>query len=259
MAARFSGWPHLLSAVVAASCAGCADDDKYALAVPWAVNAIAPSAAVCQREGIDHVRLTIVDGARMRTIDSDCSRSIELSDGYRYGGFVTTKSLDYGVTYPYRVELLDAHGKAIVHDEGSVEARRGDVTPVELPTVQVFDPLGSDAIVKGSYSVGRGDAADLCARAGVNRVEMWVYSALDDVTSPDTEPVRALYGECASEKFDSGTPLLSLGDYQITYAALDYQSDGHYSVVKESDPIPVTVAKQGTVTLPKVDLALPER
>jgi hypothetical protein len=234
---------------------GCADDDRYALVTSWAVNAQAPSAEVCAREGVAQVRLTLQDGARMRTIESDCTRSLELRDGYRYGGFVTTRALAFDVTYRYRVELLRRDGSAVLDHTGSVFAHRGDVTPVELPTVEVFDPLGDAAPVVGSFSVGAGDPAELCAKASVNRVELWVYSALEDTTSPDTPPVHALYGDCASGELVSNGPLLALGDYQITYVALDYQSEAHYSVVDESAAIPVSVDAPRTVTLPKVELS----
>jgi hypothetical protein len=236
---------------------GCGDDDdRYAVVTSWAVNALAPTHAVCEREDIVRVRLTIMDGARERTIETACTRSHELRDGYRYGGFVTTRVFDFDVTYPFEVALLDARGKAVESQRGSIAAQRGDVTPLELPTLERFSPLGDAAAVIGPFRVGGDDPARRCEQAGVNRVEMWLYSAFEDLTKTPPQPVRALHTDCALGRFDSRTPLLAVGDYQVVYAALDLRSTDDYRVVKRSDPISVTVERAGTLTLPEIDLDL---
>jgi hypothetical protein len=232
----------LLSAV------GCGED-QYALVPSWAVNGLAPSQETCDLYGIETVRLTIKDGAQTRTIDGACARALFLSDGFEYGGFITTKSFDYDIVYPYWVDMLDRDGKQIIGFNGSVSADYGDVTPVELPTLELFSPRGNVATVTGSYSFDTGDLAQACDAAGIETVELWVYSVLDyDLETPD----RTLPGgACASGQ--PGPAMLDIGDYQIYYVALD----ANLNVVTSSEGQSVYVDGTSTVSLEPAVLQLP--
>ncbi|MFT3927996.1 MAG: hypothetical protein QM778_36045 [Myxococcales bacterium] len=236
---------------------GCSSTDDYAVVVSWAVNGFAPSADDCDFYGIQSVRLTVQDGARKRTIEGDCGRTLTLSDGYPYGGYVSTEWFVYGSVYSYQLDMIGTHGESLINAEGTFVADYGDVTPVELPTLDFFAPRapgGEIATVTGSFSVGTGELAQDCAAAGINRVELWVYSVLDfDFEYPD----RALFTTCDTGALDSGTPLLNAGDYQVTYVALNYTSETNYTVVQESDPIPVLVEQAGAVQLPAVSFTAP--
>ncbi len=247
-----SRWLSCLAVVAWVGCgtalSGCGDD-LYPVVVSWAVNGLAPTAEVCERYDIDRVVLTVHDGARDRTMEADCASSLFLSDGYEYGGFVTTDSFEYDVTYVVQIDMLASDGTAIISHKTSFNTGSYDVTPVELNTLDFLSPFGNIAAVTGAFSVGSGDQAQACADAGINRVELWVYSVLDfDLEAP----AAVLYADCESGVLDSGPPLLDFGDYQVTYVALDYQSEEELTVIEESEPIPVYVDAEGVVDLPSV-------
>jgi hypothetical protein len=114
---------------------------------------------------------------------------------------------------------------------------------------------GEIATVTGSFTVGIStDLAQACAAAGINRVELWVYSVLDfDYQYYD----RALFASCESGVLDSGTPLLNPGDYFVTYVALNYESELRFTVIEESDLISVQVLEPGNVQLDPFQFAGP--
>ena len=238
---------------------GCSSNNDYAVAISYAVNALPPTADECAFYGIASVRLTIPDGAQKRTLESPCgSRTIFLSDQYEYGGFISTEYFDYGTVYRYELDLIGTHGEQLIQGKGTFRADYGNEVPVELPTLDYFAPRvegGEIATVTGSFSVGNGgDLAQACAALGINRVEVWVYSALDTY---DEFPDRALFASCDAGTLDSGTPLLNAGDYWISYVALNYESEANYTVVDQIDPISVQVFEPGSVQLPPAQFAGP--
>lgn len=240
----------VLFAALSLNLVGCNDSQDYAVTVSWAVNGLAPTQAECDFHGIKSVRLTIPDGARNRTIEGDCARSLFLTDGYQYGGFVSTKFFEYGSVYTYNLDMIGTNGEIITQASGTFIAHYSDETPVELPTLDYFAPLalgGEIATVTGSYAIaGNADLAQACATAGINRVELWVYSVLDFNYE---YPVRALYAPCEAGTLDSGTPLLNPGDYYVSYVALNYVSEDSFTVVDESDLLSVYVEQPGSVQL----------
>lgn len=246
---------HAALLLALANVTGCGDD-LYPVTVTWVVNGLAPTAEACERYGIERIVLTVRDGAQDRTIEGDCEASVFLSDGYEYGGFVTTDSFDYDVVYPYQVEMVGPSGSAIIQLKGTFSALRGDVTPVELPSLDLLAPLGEDglgtdavATITGTFSVGSGNQAEACENAGIERVELWVYSVLDfDFESP----ARVLFAPCEEGVLDSGDPLLDYGDYQVTYVALTAVSGDDFEVVEESEAISVYVDQAGVLDLPAV-------
>lgn len=249
----------LLVAALSFSFGGCNSNDEYAVVVSWAVNGFAPTQAECDFHGIKSVRLTIPDGARKRTIEGECARSLVLaSDGFQYGGFVSTEFFEYGAVYSYQLDMIGTNGEVLIPNSGTFVADWGQVVPVELPTLDFFAPVavgGEIATVTGSFSVGADeDLAQACAAAGMNRVELWVYSVLDFEYA---YPARALYAPCDSGVLDSGTPLLNPGEYYVTYVALDYESEQRFTVIEESDLISVYVDEPGNVPLTPWSFAAP--
>jgi hypothetical protein len=237
---------------------GCSNTSDYAVVISWAVNGFAPTQEVCDFHGIKSVRLTIPDGAEKRTVEGRCADTLTLSDGYDYGGFVTTEWFEFGAVYSYQLQMIATNGDIIIADSGTFRAEYNDYTPVELATLNFFAPRqpgGEIASVTGSYSfAGTPDLAQACNDKRVNRVELWVYSVLDfDYQFPD----RALFNECPVGTLDSGPPLLNPGDYLISYVALDYTSEASFQVVQELDPIPVVVDQAGTVELPHAEFSIP--
>jgi len=262
---RSSTWTRALPLLASALCAsmglaGCGSGhDDYAVIVSYVVNGLAPTADECAIQGIKSVRLTIDSGSRTRTIESACGEStIFLDDGYEYGGFRTTPWFEYGVLYRYELEMLGANGEVLIPGSGTFVADYLDVTPVTLPTLDFFAPRtpgGEIATVTGSFSVGTNpDLAQACADAGINRVELWVYSVFDEQGEYYD---RALYTSCDAGTLNSGTPLLNPGDYWISYVALNYTSETQFVVVEESEAVSVQVLQPGNVDLAPYQFAGP--
>ncbi len=229
-----------------------AGDNDYAVIVSYVVNGLAPTSEECALQGIKLVRLSIDSGTRTRTLESECGESsIFLDDGYEYGGFRTNQWFEYGVLYRYELEMIGVNGEVLIPGSGTFVADYGNVTPVILPTLDFFAPRtpgGEIATVTGAFSVGETpDLAQACADAGINRVELWVYSVFDEAGEYYD---RVLYTPCDAGTLDSGTPLLNRGDYWISYVALNYTSEAQFVVVEESEAIPVQVLEPGNVALP---------
>jgi hypothetical protein len=243
----------LLTALgTSAGLGGCGSgSNDYAVVVSYVVNGLAPTPEECAAQGIKSVRLTVESGSRRRSVENACGEtSIFLSDGYEYGGFLTTDWFEYGALYRYNLDMLGVNGDVLIPGSGTFTAYYDDITPVELPTLDFFAPRtpgGEIATVTGSFTVGSGpDLTQACAAAGINRVELWVYSVLDELGEYYD---RALYAPCDTGVLDSGTPLLNPGDYWVSYVAMNYVSETNYTVIEESDPISVQVLEPGTVAL----------
>jgi hypothetical protein len=232
--------------------AGCGSGtDDYAVVVSYVVNGLAPTQEECAFQGIKSVRLTVESGATRKSVESACGEStVFLDDGYEYGGFVTTEWFEFGALYRYQLDMIGVDGQVLIPGSGTFAADYYDVTPAQLPTLDFFAPRtpgGEIATVTGSFTVGAGgDLAQSCAVAGINRVELWVYSVLDGTGEYYD---RALYAPCETGTLDSGTPLLNPGDYFISYVGLNYVSETNYTVVEESEAVPVTVLQAGNVAL----------
>jgi hypothetical protein len=209
-------FPQLLAISLCLVVSACSDDE-YAVAVSWLINGLPPDDTACEENGVESVRLTIVGHERDRTLEADCSSTIFLSDGFDYGGFITTESFKYDRVYNYKVDMLDANGNVVVGYDGQFEALLGDFTPVELLTLELFDPFGDLGAVMGSFTLGEGDLAENCALAGIDTVELWVASATD----PDFVDAEILHAaDCSAGEIGGLEPVLAFGDYNIKYVAL---------------------------------------
>jgi hypothetical protein len=242
----------LLGACSGLTLVGCGSgEDDYAVVVSYVVNGLAPTPEECAFQGIKSVRLTVESGATRRSVESACGESaVFLDDGFEYGGFLTTEWFEFGALYRYQLDMIGVNGEVLIPGSGTFSADYVNFTPVQLPTLDFFAPRapgGEIATVTGSFTVGSGgDLAQTCAAAGINRVELWVYSVLD---GQGEYYDRALYAPCEEGTLDSGTPLLNPGDYFVSYVGLNYVSETNYTVVEESEPVPVTVLQAGNVAL----------
>jgi hypothetical protein len=224
--------------------------DDYAVAPSWLINGMAPDEALCATYGVESVRLTIEGSQKDRTLEAACSDRIVLSDGFEYGGFVTTESFDYDKPYRYQVDMLDAQGESIAGYSGSFQAQFGDLTPVELLPLELFWPQGDQASLAGSFTLDGQNLAKDCESAGIAHVEIWVASVTDPELV-DAQPV--LSSACSAGKLESDGPVLAIGDYQAKYVALDAED----RVVTESEVFSVFVDEPLEVTLPPVRLSAP--
>jgi hypothetical protein len=221
------------------------DDDDYDVAVSWLINGLAPDSELCDRYQVESVRLTLLDRDRNRTVESSCSDRVILSDSFEYGGFITNRDFEYELLYRYRVDMLDGNGDVVAGYEGSFEAFYDNVTPVELPTLELFEPIGEDATLNGSFDVAPGPNAESCAAAGIDAVEVWLASAAD---TRFEDPYVVLSAPCEAGELSSGEPLLALGDYQAKYVAVDEE----LRVIAESEEFSVLVDGALDITLPAV-------
>jgi hypothetical protein len=226
-------------------------DDDYAVTASWLINGLAPDEALCATYEVESVRLTIEGKDGGRSLTADCTERVVLSDGFDYGGFTTTQSFEFGKSYRYQIDMLDDAGNSVAGYEGSFEAQADNLTPVELPPLELFWPHGDQATLFGRYSLeGDDDLAQACESAEIERVEIWVAS-VTDVDLVDAQPV--LSSACSEGELGSDEPVLAIGDYQLLYVALDAED----RVVTQSESFPATVDGPVEVTLPDVRLSAP--
>jgi hypothetical protein len=237
----------LPAAVCAAGCSYSSSDD-YGVVVSWLLNGLEPTAELCREQGIARVRLTVDDGpGKPVSVEADCDETLILSDGLSYGAFETNASFEFGVGYAYEVEFLDKKGKALYGYDSTLVAYANYYTPVELDTIDVFEPLGSQAKLTAAWFFEGGTRdtiADDCANNGVEKVSFWIASATDEDFA--NAYVIDEIG-CEEGAFESRDEVLASGDYLIKYVALDDRG----ASAEQSEPIAVYVDEPGTVHLPR--------
>jgi hypothetical protein len=234
---------------VAATSAGCSEDG-YAVAASWLINGLPPDEASCTLQGVQSVRLTVSSNGREQSLEADCAERIFLSDGFDYGGFITNESFDYDRNYTYQVDMLDARGEVIAGYNGSFRAEYGDFTPVELPPLELFQPIGDVAALVGSFAVGAGPLSETCALAGIDAVELWMASATD---LDFVDPVIVHAADCEAGEVGSDEAALAYGDYQVKYVAVDKE----LNVLQESEPFALLVDGEALFTLDRVTFSVP--
>ncbi len=219
-------------------------EHDYGVTATWLLNASTPDKARCDELGIAQFRLTMDGSGPAKKLAANCTELLTF-DGVSYGGFETSESFDYGVDYAYTVDALDDKGKPVYRYESSIIAYYGDYAPVDLNTVDVFEPLGKTAAFSAQWLYSDGDLAADCARNQVSKVVIWVTSATD----PDFFDFATLAeADCASGLIESDGKVLASGDYFFQYVALSDKKD---AIAEMSKPIRQTVDGSGDVTLPR--------
>jgi hypothetical protein len=247
-------FPLLLALAAAPAVAGCSIDEDYAVTVTWLINGTAPSAALCRDQGVDRVRFTVLGPDKRRTIEAPCTDSLTLDDGYRYGGFDSTTSFEYGVTYDYRVEMIDRAGKVLpdLGYEDYFSVYPEDPQPFVLAPLELFAPIGTMAALTAEWGFDGRDASQAdCNKLGVTSIAIDVASSTD---FDFEQPVEIARADCADGVLDTGEGVLAEGEYNVRYVALDSNDD----VVREVrlDDEYYAVDKPGTLDLTGVDFDL---
>jgi hypothetical protein len=233
--------------------AGCGVGSDYAVTVTWLINGTAPSSSLCSAQGIDRVRFTVLGPGKERSLYADCDAQVLLDDGYYYGGFVSTESFEYDVRYRYRVEMLDEHGD-VVQDAGysdTFEASYGDYLPWVLTPLELFSPTGRVAGVSGTWTIeGRKANPTDCERLGAVSIAIDFASSTDSYFEGALEIVRA---DCATGSVISDGAVVSEGEYNVRYVALDENNEVISEVIAE--PLYV-VQEPGTLKIDAADFDL---
>lgn len=243
----------LLPSVLAAlsSAGGCGFDPghDYAVTSTWLLNGAAPDATRCKELGIAQFRLTMNGPGPATTLQAACERTLQI-ERVTYGGFETTRAFDFGVAYEYRVEALDAQGHVLYAFPAPeqaplvVSATQGDFVPVDLYTVDVFEPFGDVASFSAAWVFGDSDLATDCARNGIKRVQLWVASATDpEFVDYDVVSTSA----CKDGKVASDGNVLARGEYFVKYVALDDRD----AVAEASEAISASIDRAGDLALPR--------
>jgi hypothetical protein len=225
--------------------AGCAFDPghDYGVTTTWLLNGAAPDAGRCAELSIDRFKLTMQGPDSPLVLEASCDTTL-LIEGVVYGGFETTVSFDYGVLYDYTVEALDRQGAVLYSYASSVSALYGDFIPVDLDTLDVFEPSGSLASYTARWAFDGGDLAQECAQNGVETVELWITT----VTDPSFDFPALLDGApCAAGEIVSDGKVLASGDYLVRYVALDDRD----APTELGEPIEVIVDASGDIALPR--------
>ena len=227
-----------------AALGGCYDDGHdYAVTSTWLLNAATPDATRCKELGIATFRLTMEGPRRTSSLEGDCTDTLYIA-GASYGGFETSRSFDYGVSYLYTVDALDAKGKALYGYESEITAYPGDFVPVDLDVVDVFEPSGKIASLSAEWVFTNGDLATDCNTNKIETVEIWVASATD----PDFEDAFVLSSSaCDAGTFISKGKILARGDYLFKYVALD----GRPAFAEASEAISQYIDEPGDLALPR--------
>jgi hypothetical protein len=203
------------------SVSGCSLDDDYAVTVTWLINGTAPSAALCDDQGVDRVRFTVLGPGPERVIEASCSEQLVLDDGYPYGAVNSTASFDYDTEYSYRIEMIDGRGRLVqgAFYESTFYVEYGAPEPWVLPPLELFSPGGTMAALTAAWTIERRDAnpAD-CERLGATRVAIDVASSTD---YDFDDPVEVASGDCAEGLIDTVEGVLAEGEYNVRYVALD--------------------------------------
>ena len=232
-----------VAAVFGASACGFDPDHDYAVTSTWLLNGATPDAARCNELGISQFRLTMNGPGPAKKLEADCEEVIRI-EGATYGGFETSRSFDYGVTYAYTVDALDANGKAIYRYESDITAYYGDFIPVDLDTVDVFEPAGGTASFSAQWIFSEGDLAADCESNQIDKVAIWVASATD----PDFFDYAILAeADCASGLIESDGKVLARGDYYFQYVAFDERG----AIAELSEPLPESINEPRDVALPR--------
>jgi hypothetical protein len=217
--------------------AGC-DNDDYQVAVSWTLNGKLPTPALCSELGIARGRFEVrtASGKKLRTLESDCEKTVVLSNGYEYGGFLTTRTFQWDRDYEYTLTLVDAAGNPVSspgEDAFYVDSYDGaDI--YELGFLDYLNHQGTAAALSGEWSVGSGpDIAAACTSFKIAKVRILVASTLD-TDMVDTQV--AAEANCSDGKFVSPGKVLATGDYLFKYVAVSDIG----AVVEEGTPFAAT-------------------
>lgn len=196
--------------------------NDYAVTVTWLINGTAPTPELCRAQGVDQIRFTVLGPGKERALYADCEEQVLLeSDGFYYGGFVSTRSFEYDVRYRYRVEMIDRQGK-VVQNAGyvdSFEVSWGDELPWVLIPLELFSPEGTLAGLSGEWTLDRQKAtAAACAELGATTIAIDVASSTD-LDFVDSYEIAS--ADCAAGGVVSDGPVLAEGEYLVRYVALD--------------------------------------
>lgn len=246
----------LLLAFTLALGAGCrfGIGNDYAVTVTWLINGTAPSRSLCKAMGVESIRFTVLGPGKERTLHGNCDDQVLLeSDGYYYGGFVSTRSFEYDVSYRYKVEMLDAQGKLVENATYTdrFEVSWGDEEPWVLVPLELFSPTGQLAGVSGQWTIeGRKPDATDCQRLGADTVAIDFASSTDQYFDDAVEIVRA---DCTAGTVVSDGAVVEEGEYNVRYVALD--KDGKVVSDVIADQLYV-VDSRGTLAIEKIDFDL---
>lgn len=218
----------LLCAPALLGLSSCAFDTghDYPVTVTWLINGAAPTRAMCDEQGVDRVRLTVRGPSKTRSLESACDSAVTLFDdqGERvlYGGFTTTESFNYDVTYSYEVTMLGKSGNTVANYADRFQVFYGDEEPWVLNPLELFSPTGTTASLKGAWTIGTQAASvESCQQLGAKEVAIDVASY--------TDPDFVDYVEIARVPCSDGAirtqPVLAGGSYWVRFSALDGTSE----------------------------------
>jgi hypothetical protein len=245
----------LLLAFTLALGAGCrfGVGNDYDVTVLWLINGIAPTRSLCEAQGVDRIRLTVLSPGKQRSLYADCDEQVLLDDGYYYGGFVTTASFEYDKTYRYSVEMLDKNGRPLPNliDTQSFRVGYYDDQPWVLRPLELVAPEGNLAGLRGSWTIeGQKPNAQSCERLGAESVVIDFASSTDENFENYSEILSA---DCASGNVVSNGAVLGEGEYLVRYVALDAEGDIVQDVVADSLYV---VDEPGTLNIETIDFDL---
>jgi hypothetical protein len=207
----------------------------YAVTVTWLINGTAPSLSLCQANGVDRIRFTVRTPSKKLTLEAPCESSISLADPdtgdlLPYGGFTTTNSFNYEVSYRYEVAMLDRNGNPLsgLRYEDSFQIYSNDEQPWPLRPLELFAPLGDTASVDAQWDIaGAAPTSASCASLGASEVAIDVASSTDYDFVDSVEVARA---ECVDGRLVTQAGVLAEGEYWVRYVALDAKGDDLQSV-----------------------------
>lgn len=236
------------SVLLCAQLGACSPDRDYQVAVPWALNGVVPSAQTCQEQHIARGRFEVfsASGKKLQSLESDCAELITLSDGYQYGGFLTTRAFVWDRTYNYTLTLIDASGAPqSTPGQGSFNVPFDSADIYELGYLDYLNPHGTAAALSGEWSVAQGaDLAAACSQNRISKVRIFVASGLDTKLEDATQMAEA---NCSDGRFVSSGKVLATGSYLFEYVAV---SDGG-NIVQTGESIPMRVDGSRDIALPR--------
>jgi len=216
----------LLSACLLMFLSSCSTGQDYAVTVTWLINGTAPSLALCRANGVDKIRFTVQTPSKRRTLESPCESTVSLMDPETgdylpYGGFITTESFNYEVSYRYEVTMLDRNGAPLpnLSYEDSFQVYADDEQPWPLRPLELFAPLGELAVLDAQWDIaGSAPTAASCAQLGATEIAIDVASSTD---YDFVDPVEVARASCVDGRLVSDGRVLAEGEYWIRYVALD--------------------------------------